>query len=197
MTKTNPRPCSIDGCGKMEKARGLCPMHYARWRIHGNPLFTKFDRAVEGAPRSFMESIPMTGEGCVTWPFATNGSGYAQINIGNGKKALVSRIICERKNGPPPSSVHQAAHECGKGHKGCIAPWHLTWKLPIENAADLDVHGTRRIGDDCPYAKLTSADVLVIRALANVIPQHRIGKRFGISQTGVSKIILRKIWASV
>lgn len=30
------RTCSEDGCGKIVQARGLCPMHYQRWRIHGS-----------------------------------------------------------------------------------------------------------------------------------------------------------------
>jgi hypothetical protein len=28
--------CSIDGCGSSHEARGLCFMHYARWRRHGD-----------------------------------------------------------------------------------------------------------------------------------------------------------------
>lgn len=32
--------CSIDECNTGATARGLCPKHYRRWRIHGDPLFT-------------------------------------------------------------------------------------------------------------------------------------------------------------
>ena len=29
--------CKIPGCGEAYKIRrGLCPMHYARWRVHGD-----------------------------------------------------------------------------------------------------------------------------------------------------------------
>lgn len=33
--------CTIDGCDKPVKAKGLCSMHHQRWRRHGDPLVTK------------------------------------------------------------------------------------------------------------------------------------------------------------
>lgn len=32
------KSCTIDGCGKRLAARGMCYMHYARWKHHGDPL---------------------------------------------------------------------------------------------------------------------------------------------------------------
>lgn len=29
--------CSVDGCERSARARGWCPMHYSRWRHHGDP----------------------------------------------------------------------------------------------------------------------------------------------------------------
>lgn len=29
--------CAVEGCSKKSSARGLCPMHYQRWRTHGDP----------------------------------------------------------------------------------------------------------------------------------------------------------------
>jgi len=31
------RTCEIEGCSKPHKSRGMCPMHYARWRKSGDP----------------------------------------------------------------------------------------------------------------------------------------------------------------
>lgn len=33
---TTPKVCSVDGCNKASRARGMCVMHYRRWRIHGD-----------------------------------------------------------------------------------------------------------------------------------------------------------------
>jgi hypothetical protein len=32
------RICTIEGCVRKEIARGWCPAHYQRWRLHGDPL---------------------------------------------------------------------------------------------------------------------------------------------------------------
>lgn len=42
--------CSIEGCGKSRLARGWCPMHYERWRQHGDPLvWSRTRRSVASA----------------------------------------------------------------------------------------------------------------------------------------------------
>lgn len=188
--------CSIAGCENFVRARKLCGKHYMRWWTHGDPLTIIFEQSVAGAPRDFLYSLPLTGDGCVPWPFSTNNKGYAQISTGDGKKRLASRVSCERKNGPPPDRKHQAAHECGKGHLGCVAPWHLAWKLPVDNMDDQIRHGTRSRGEH-HHAKLTEREVLEIRSSAGVVSQATLAITFGISQSAVSKIMRRKIWAHV
>ena len=38
ITGTRPiLPCSVDGCEKRARARGLCWAHYKRWQRHGDP----------------------------------------------------------------------------------------------------------------------------------------------------------------
>lgn len=188
------RLCTIGDCRKGEVAKGMCSMHYMRNREHGSPLALKSTEP--GSVPAFLESIPMSGEGCLTWPFGQNGAGYAQISV-NRKRQLVSRIVCERVNGPPPSPDHMAAHECGKGHEGCIAPWHLNWKTPAENCADMERHGTKLIGEQHATAKLTEKDVILIRELARSKSHQRIADDFGVCQTLISGIVRRVRWIHV
>lgn len=47
------RTCTILECGKRHEARGLCPMHYRRFRLYGDPLAT--------APRKHPERCTVTG----------------------------------------------------------------------------------------------------------------------------------------
>lgn len=188
------RTCCISGCASPVWSREMCRKHYARWHAHGDPSVTLCRQAPAGAPKAFLDAIEAHGHGCLTWPFATNGAGYAQINNPETGKKLVTRIVCGRFHGPPPSPRHFAAHSCGKGHEACVAPWHLSWKTPAENSADREIHGTLRFGE-AVAKKLTANDVEAIRAMRGAEPQQVTADRFGVSQTMVSRIQLGKAWS--
>lgn len=190
------RTCSVLGCSSPVWSREMCRKHYARWHSHGDPSVSLCRQSPAGAPKAFLDAIPAQGAGCLTWPFATNGAGYAQINTAARGKRLVTRIVCERFHGPPPTPHHFAAHSCGKGHEACVAPWHLSWKTPAENSADREPHGTLRHGE-AAAKKLTAADVADILALRGKEFQRVTAERFGISQTLVSRIYRGAAWKRV
>lgn len=124
------------GCSECERpavARGLCGRHYRRLMVYGDPKIGMM--AMNGEPLAFINAVPLSGEGCVTWPYSKCTNGYGQVAI-NGKKVLTHRISCERLNGPPPTPQHEAAHSCGNGHLGCVSPWHLRWLTHAENTAE-------------------------------------------------------------
>jgi hypothetical protein len=152
-------------------------------------------RAKVGVALAFLSSVPLDGEGCVLWPYARTSAGYGHLVI-DGRPTLASRISCERRNGPAPSMKHQAAHSCGRGHDGCCAPWHLSWKTPAENCADTIAHGTRYQGQSHHWSKLTAADVTEIRRLAGTVRQSEIGAMFGVTQSNVSQILRGKSWCA-
>lgn len=163
-----------------------------RWHTHGDATVVLTQQSKAGDPLKFLDDLPSSGTACVTWPYAKNNRGYAQINI-EGKKWLATRIVCERTHGPAPTPDHVAAHDCGKGHLGCIAPWHLQWKTPEENRADMHLHGTISRGDR-HATKLNSYVVRSIRTLLPTMAQSTIAERFGISQSMVSQISTGKAW---
>lgn len=192
------RTCKIRGCGAKLIARGWCHKHYKRWQTHGTPNFTKFFMPPRGAINKFLAGIPVSGTGCITWPFMKNNKGYACLNVKSGSR-LVSRLLCKKRNGAPPTTRHQAAHSCGNGHLACVAPWHLSWKTRKENMADTKIHGTHRFGEQAPGgAKLTTPDVRQIRKLLRrEISQQVIGTMFGVSQGAISRIKRGLLWAHI
>ena len=185
--------CSIDGCNKPVIARGWCASHYRRWEAHGDPLA---GRTFVGEPERFLElAVSHSGDGCLVWPFARNRNGYGNILL-DGWFQTVSRVVCERVNGPPPSEDYQAAHSCGNGHMGCVSGVHLRWASPKENQADMKEHGTVLAGSKNPRAKLNEKDVSEIRSLMGRVSQQRIAEKFGVSQELISRIKLGKAWRS-
>lgn len=188
------KPCSIENCLRAAKARGWCNTHYEAWRKCGDPTGLKKDRRGQEYLARIIENP--TGEGCLAWPFGIDKSGYGQM-WSEGRTRQVSRVVCEKVHGDPPTPRHQAAHSCGKGHEACVAPWHLSWKTPTENSADKVGHGTLIFGERQWLSKLTKEDVREIRSLAGKITGRELAKRFGVAATNISQIQKRHSWKQV
>lgn len=185
--------CAVEGCGKTISRRGWCSAHYSRFIRHGDPLAGGNGR---GHVAAYLQEVVLTyaGDDCLIWPFSRHvDHGRAQIRVG-GKTRSVHRIVCEHVNGPTPSSDHQAAHSCGRGHEGCVSPRHLDWKTPSENNGDKVRHGTAPRGERSTNRKLSAIEVEQIRALRGAFSQNLIAGKFGIAQATVSKIQIGKRW---
>lgn len=143
--------CSIADCGKpIVNVRGWCKAHYQRWYRHGDPL--KRNRLANGEAETYLRDVVMAygGNDCIFWPLS---KGRAMMTR-DGRHTTVARIVCEEYRGPPPTPDYEAAHSCGKGHEGCVAKGHLSWKTPVENAADKHLHGTMARGESHGRTKL-------------------------------------------
>jgi len=177
--------CSVDGCTSAAIAKGLCDRHHKRLIHHGDPLR---GGPFYGEPENFVENVvmPYEGDDCIIWPFATDASGYARV-----RNIQITRVICERHNGPAPSDLHQAAHSCGKGSSGCVTKSHLLWKTRAENEADKLIHGTDMRGNKHHAAKLTEDDVRYIRSQRGVQKQSELAALFSVSVPTISGIQTR------
>jgi hypothetical protein len=130
--------CKIDGCNNKKDARGMCKLHYNRWKRHGDALA---GRAKEGDPLKFIEfALTFKENDCLEWPYA-KVRGYANIGI-----KYVSRIICEKIHGTLPFSNAEALHKCGNGNMGCVNPTHICWGSHEENMRDMVLHGKSNLG---------------------------------------------------
>lgn len=129
------RTCRVLDCGRKASAKDMCSSHYNRWLRHGDPLSGRNDTA-EQARRYLIDVVfNFDIDECLTWPFVRNRQGYGRVSV-DGRMQIVSRIVCEHENGPPPTPDHHAAHSCHRGHLGCVAKRHLAWKTASQNYAD-------------------------------------------------------------
>lgn len=153
-------------------------------------------RTTKGTLPIFLEDVVMAygGDECLFWPFGRSGGGYAQMHDG-GHIVLVCRVVCERVHGPSPTPKHQAAHSCGRGTSGCVTKGHLSWKTPVANHADKLIHGTSNRGERHGNSKLTTADVIAIKAARGKLLQREIAEMYSVSHGTVSEIHLGKTWA--
>lgn len=187
-----PRICSIEGCGKPVIARGWCLAHYRRWQRYNDPLG---GGTALGEAQRFLRDVvlPYEGDDCLIWPFGRRSNGYATIWVG-AAMGNVCRIVCQERHGPPPTPKHEAAHSCGKGHEGCVAKGHLTWKTRAENESDKLDHGTSNRGVRNHANKLSESQVLQIMALKGRALQRDIAETFGVSRSAVSSIHAGRAW---
>lgn len=186
------RVCKIEHCNKSARTRGWCNGHYLRWLKYGDPLIGK-DR--NWCASEFFRDVvlPYDGDECLIWPYRRNLTGYAQI-WSDGRAHNVQRLVCERHLGPPPSDEYEAAHSCGSGHLGCVAPKHLRWATRAENQADRVAHGTSNRGERQWASKLTSTDVKRIRKMTHLTPTE-IARSFGVTRAAIDQILRRQTWA--
>jgi hypothetical protein len=125
-------------------------------------------------------------EWCIIWPFSRGEGKTAQFGY---PQTSVSRLLCEYRNGPPPTPKHQAAHSCGRGHDGCCNQNHLSWKTNSENQLERFQHSgpARR-------SKLTPLQVDEIRALKDRAKLFDVAKQFGVSEVNIRSIWSGKLW---
>lgn len=187
--------CKIEGCGKPHYGRGWCNMHYQRDK-KGTPM----DAPIATKPGSLMEWVEANkdhdGDECLSWPFSASATGRGVIKI-DGRQISSARAMCIAAHGNPPTPQHEAAHNCGKGHEGCVNPKHLRWATTAENCADKENHGTYQRGEKVGTSKLTDDDVMQIKSLIGQYTQAQIAKQFGVSQSLISLVKRGKSWNHV
>lgn len=195
------KSCLVDGCEgnasyHAQGSLGYCNRHLNRLRRNGDPLAGKTPdgeamRFLEEIVRSHNEAIQ-----CLTWPYMRDPHGYGRIAY-KGKQASVCRLVCERRNGPPPTPAHEAAHECGNGHLGCCNPRHLKWKTHAENMEDRVKHGTLARGEISGGAKLTSEQVRDIIRLKGILHTQKIADKFAVSTSTIFNIQAGRSWRHI
>lgn len=133
-----------------------------------------------GKPAAWIKAhVAYAGDDCIQWPFCTlRGRGMLRYE---GKKWYAHRIMCILAKGEPPTPEHEAAHECGNGHLGCVNPNHLNWKTRTENRRDSIRHGTSVRS----RPRLSRPQVAQIRTLKGKESAYVVAERYEVSPTAI------------
>lgn len=136
------------------------------------------------------------------------GSGrkqYLGVGLSNGtgtlQRKLVHRLVAAAFIGPAPSPTHQVNHLNGDTQHN--AAENLEWVTPSDNQRHSYRTGLARpganlhLGERHHSARLNEESVRELRSLAGTMSQEALGRRFGIAQASVSKVLRRASWKNV
>ena len=127
--------------------------------------------------------------GCIVWNRATTRNGYGRVSL-RKKMYGAHRISFMLHNGDIPHGAF-VLHRCD--NRPCINPAHLFAGTSEENIADMRAKGRHIRGQTVGTSKLTEEQVFAIRA--DQRSQYVIAAEYGVDQSAVSQIKLRKTWA--
>jgi hypothetical protein len=151
----------------------------------------------------FWEKVDKRGDDeCWNWKARLDRDGYGRIASG-GRYATMyraHRFSYELHYGNIPENL-VVLHLCD--NPSCVNPAHLKAGAQSENLQDALDKGRRTVpsfpGEANGYSKLTENDVKKIRSLyaQGNISQQELAAAFKVTQSAVSRVILRKGWAHI
>lgn len=142
-----------------------------------------WNRGKGRAAAFLLDLVGHGGDECIRWPFTRNQRGYGLLGW-NGTHQEAHRLMCKLAHGEPPTPEHQATHNCGRGHLGCVNPNHLEWKTGSQNQFDRRRHGTHGCGRGRRGA-LTPAQIAEIRASKGAVTQRELAARYGVADATI------------
>jgi hypothetical protein len=193
-TITRPRiraVCTVEGCDRLNDARGLCIIHYCRARYIARPrrraaLIDRIGHRIDrsGGP-----------DACWPWTGPLNPRGYGQTFVRMGDRNVrvgAHRAAYIAEYGDVPDGLF-VLHNCD--NPPCCNPAHLRTGTHRDNMADRQEHGAGYpTGEEHPRALSVSSEVIVaIRRMyrpgVKGRGQHAIAQQFGLSRTTVQRIV--------
>lgn len=131
--------------------------------------------------------------GCWIWMGKRHRSGYGEVFI-NGKGILCHRYAWKQTYGHIPHGLF-VCHHCDT--PSCVNPTHLFLGTARDNTQDRDRKERTAKGEKSGTAKLTSTQVLDMRALKGTVSNKKIAILFSIHLSTVEKILGRKTWKHI
>lgn len=128
-TYSSEASCSIPGCDRKHRARGLCKAHWARWRRHGDPQGGRRSPVLPPADLvdAMKAQMEIAEDGCWTWTGCLSADGYGNAKIA-GRDVRVHRWAYESIGGKSIPDGLVLDHLCR--NRACCNPEHLE---PVTN----------------------------------------------------------------
>jgi HNH endonuclease len=193
------KTCTIEGCTRPHKSRGMCDTHYNYFRRTGEigerrirPLAERLWAKVDKTP-----GLGPNGD-CWEWRGYVHPTGYGQIAIDNtkGSNTNTNRAAYMVAKGEITDGLW-VLHACD--NRLCCNPDHLWLGTPKENTQDMIAKGRRRKawetlrGEDVLQSKLTEETVRAMRA-EPPMTFKALGEKYGVTAATANKVILRRTW---
>lgn len=118
--------CTVPECERPHSARGLCDMHWKRWKRWGDPLSTPISRRDDEA--RFWSHVRKSDD-CWVWTGSLTDGGYGEFHF-EGQTVKAHRWIYERIHGPIPKGL-EPDHLCRT--RACVRLDHLEPVTRSEN----------------------------------------------------------------
>lgn len=182
------KPCEVDGCGGLVRAKGLCNKHYLRHAIHGQVDLPKRDASAYLSGRS-----AQVGE-CLVWQLKSSKAGYGIASFA-GQQYPAHVLSWMTANGTQVPDGRQINHRCH--NRACINPEHLYAGTQKQNMADMIAAGRCNYarGERVGAAKLDAAKVEFIRR--SIETHAALARQFSVSQSLVRAVRQHLVWRHV
>ncbi|MBA3655649.1 MAG: HNH endonuclease [Actinobacteria bacterium] len=132
--------------------------------------------------------------GRILRPLPTTEARYASVNLSQGgvtRMLAIHQLVAAAFLGPCPPGM-EVDHQDTDTWNNAAA--NLEYVTPAENVARQYRMGLGAVGAQCGSAKLNERAVREIRALAGIVPQTELARRFGVTPQTICDVLAARSW---
>lgn len=131
----------------------------------------------------------------MNWDGARTAAGYPIFTDFERRKVYAHRWLVEQLLGRSLDRDQHVMHACD--NPSCVNPLHLSVGTCAENERDKVRKGRQARGEGHGRKRLSDDAVREMRSLRGAMSQSALGRKFGISQAHVSKVLMGDAWKHV